>query len=141
MARTYRTASGTTINLDNLILANEETIAVGNMNVNARGDELGPGGKIAASRNANMDAYYKLNTEVPEDSVAQAAQQRKQKQQPIRTIEIKDQLTAQELEFEEQQIEDSKDLEQPRLRGTLAGSVAKQVIVPEPTINKGPKRI
>jgi hypothetical protein len=40
MKRTYRTAQGKMIDLDGLILTNEQTIAVGNMNVNARGDEL-----------------------------------------------------------------------------------------------------
>ena len=42
----YRTAKGTQIDMLKLINQNETTIAVGNMNVNARGDKLGPGGKI-----------------------------------------------------------------------------------------------
>ena len=57
MSRTYRTAAGKVVNIDNLILANEDTIAVGNMGVNARGDELGPGGQVVATRNQNMNDY------------------------------------------------------------------------------------
>lgn len=68
MGKTYRTALGKIIDMDNLRLANEETIAIGNMKVNARGDELGPGGKIIKTRNQIMDEYYKLNTPVPVDS-------------------------------------------------------------------------
>ena len=42
MKKAYRTALGKSIDMDNLRLANEGTIAIGNMKVNARGDELGP---------------------------------------------------------------------------------------------------
>ena len=38
MKRVYRTANGKNIDIDSLILVNEQTIAVGNMNVNARGE-------------------------------------------------------------------------------------------------------
>jgi hypothetical protein len=69
MGKTYRTALGKVVDMDNLRLANEETIAIGNMKVNARGDELGPGGKILRTRNQIMDEYYKLNTPMPTDSL------------------------------------------------------------------------
>lgn len=76
MKKVYRTALGKVIDMDNLRLANEETIALGNMKVNARGDELGPGGKIVKTRNQVMDEYYRLNTPtavdmspLPEDAV------------------------------------------------------------------------
>lgn len=65
--RTYRTALGKTIDLDALRLANEEVIAVGNMKVNARGDELGEGGKVAKSRNQVMKEKYNLHTPKPND--------------------------------------------------------------------------
>ena len=41
-----RTNRGNMIDMDALMLKNEEEIALGNMKVNARGDKLGPGGKI-----------------------------------------------------------------------------------------------
>jgi hypothetical protein len=68
MSKTYRSALGKQIDMDSLRLANEETIAIGNMKVNARGDELGPGGKIVKTRNQIMDEYYRLNTPTPSDS-------------------------------------------------------------------------
>lgn len=46
----YRTAKGAQIDMLKLINQNELTPAVGNMNVNARGDKLGPGGKIIKQR-------------------------------------------------------------------------------------------
>lgn len=68
MKKVYRTALGKHLDMDSLRLANEETIAIGNMKVNARGDELGPGGKIVRTRNQIMDEYYKLNTPTIVDS-------------------------------------------------------------------------
>lgn len=68
MAKIYRTALGRSIDMDTIRLSNEETIAVGNMRVNARGDELGPGGEVVRTRNQVMNDYYKLNTPVVETS-------------------------------------------------------------------------
>jgi len=42
----YRSARGKEVDLNKLIAKNELTIAVGNMGVNARGDKIGPNGKI-----------------------------------------------------------------------------------------------
>ena len=66
MTKLYRSAQGRPVDMDKLRLINEETIAVGNMKVNARGDELGPGGQITRSRNEIMRDYYNLNTPVAE---------------------------------------------------------------------------
>ena len=46
----YRTMQGKEIDMGKLINQNETTIAVGNMRVNARGDRIGPGGKIVQTR-------------------------------------------------------------------------------------------
>jgi hypothetical protein len=46
----YRSMQGKTVDLNKLINTNELTPAVGNMQVNARGDKLGPGGKIIQKR-------------------------------------------------------------------------------------------
>jgi len=68
MKKAYRSALGKVIDIDTLRLNNEEIIAVGNMKVNARGDELGFGGKVVKTRNQLMDDYYRLNTPTVEDS-------------------------------------------------------------------------
>jgi hypothetical protein len=61
---TYKTAMGKAIDIDSLRVANENIIAVGNMRTNARGDELGAGGKILKTRSQLMQEYHKLNTPV-----------------------------------------------------------------------------
>jgi len=65
--RVHRTARGQAIDMETLRLANENTIAVGNMKVNARGDELGFGGKVVRTRKEVMDETYKVHTMVPQD--------------------------------------------------------------------------
>ena len=58
MARIYTTAQGKQLDIESLRVANEETIAVGNMKVNARGDLLGSGSSVAVPRNQLMDQVY-----------------------------------------------------------------------------------
>lgn len=63
MKKTYKTAQGQTIDFDAIRLANEDAIAVGNMRVNARGDQLGPGGVVVKPRNQLMDEYYQIEAD------------------------------------------------------------------------------
>jgi len=81
MAKVYKTARGTTIDMGRLKLANENTIAVGNKKVNARGDLLGPGGKVIKTRAEIMAEKNKLHhspiaddAAVGQSSVAPAAE-------------------------------------------------------------------
>ena len=53
-----RTALGQTINIDQLRIVNETSMAVGNMNVNARGDEIAPDGSIIIPKNEIMKQHY-----------------------------------------------------------------------------------
>lgn len=62
----YRTMQGVNIDMDLLRQRNELTPAVGNVRVNARGDELGPGGKIIKKREAVLRDYYAENVEPTE---------------------------------------------------------------------------
>lgn len=71
MTKIYRSAMGKSIDIDQILLRNETTISVGNMKVNARGDELGPGGKIVKTRDQVMKEYYALNTPVAADPMDQ----------------------------------------------------------------------
>lgn len=47
---TYRSMQGKEVDMHKLVMQNEMTVAVGNVKVNARGDELGPGGQIIRKR-------------------------------------------------------------------------------------------
>ena len=56
--RMYRTMQGRMVDIEKLRAANESVQAVGNMNVNARGDVLGAGGKVVTSKAQVMQQYY-----------------------------------------------------------------------------------
>lgn len=60
--KTYRSMQGKEVDLDALRTKNELTPAVGNAKVNARGDELGPGGKIVKK---SEDASAEYNAQKP----------------------------------------------------------------------------
>lgn len=128
----YKTSQGKVLDIDKLRLVNEKTIAVGNMKVNARGDQLGQGGKIIATRNERMSEQYKIqgtvitgNNLVPEN-IAPDGESFDPPEQPFEEV--------------------IKPVE-PKLRGTLADSIAKQTTVEQPTMElpdrakPGPKRI
>ena len=64
MGKIYRTAQGRSLDMETIRLQNEFVPALGNMRVNARGDQLGPGGKIVKTREQVMDEYYKTRPTV-----------------------------------------------------------------------------
>lgn len=66
----YRSMQGKEIDMEKLRNQNELTVAVGNVKVNARGDELGPGGKIIKKRE---DVLKAAGGSVPSQSVQRAA--------------------------------------------------------------------
>lgn len=59
--RTYRTMMGKEVDMDALLEKNQLMPAVGNVRMNARGDELGPGGKIVKKREETINSYYENN--------------------------------------------------------------------------------
>lgn len=59
------TANGVPLDMESLRAQNEKTVAVGNMRVNARGDELNTAGEISKTRNQRMADYYRVHSTVP----------------------------------------------------------------------------
>lgn len=59
----YRTMQGKEVDMDRLMLQNETMPAVGNVRMNARGDELGPGGKVIKTREQIAQEYYNNTTQ------------------------------------------------------------------------------
>jgi len=150
----YTTAQGKQIDIEGLRLANEETIAVGNMKVNARGDKLGAGGQIAETRNQSQDSYYRLNSQVAQDFTNQENQQIMQ-QQKASGAQMTQGMPMQDPEPEQQVAEVAPVVEtepevpvapKAELRGSLASSIAapvthKQPILKDPRKASGPSRI
>lgn len=65
--KVYRTMQGKQIDMDLLRKRNELTPAVGNARVNARGDVLGPGGKIVKKHEDVIKEYYQQHPQTVAD--------------------------------------------------------------------------
>ena len=70
--RMYRTMQGRMVDIEKLRAVNENTRAIGNMNVNARGDVLGPGGQIATTKANVIAKYYEQPKGKVDDTPARA---------------------------------------------------------------------
>jgi len=62
----YKSMAGKEVDMHKLVMQNEMTVAIGNVRVNARGDELGAGGKIVKKRE---DVLREAQNSVPTQTV------------------------------------------------------------------------
>lgn len=66
----YKTMQGRVIDMETIMAKNETMPAVGNARMNARGDELGAGGKVIKTREDSVAAYYEDNPNaIPKEGV------------------------------------------------------------------------
>jgi hypothetical protein len=71
MGKMHTSMRGREVDLERLNMVHETTPAVGNAKVNARGDELGPGGIVKRTREQVLADYYAQNPNaVREDTAA-----------------------------------------------------------------------
>jgi hypothetical protein len=78
----YRTMQGKEIDMDKLVAQNELMPAIGNMKVNARGDELGPGGKIIRKREDVIAHYYEANPKSRANRIVEKSSPTKTEEKP-----------------------------------------------------------
>ena len=69
MGKVYSSVRGKEIDMEKLSLKNETIPAVGNAKMNARGDEIGPGGKIVRTREQILQDYYNNNPRAVQEEV------------------------------------------------------------------------
>ena len=86
---TYKSMQGKTIDMDLLRQRNELTPAVGNAKVNARGDELGPGGKIVRKKEDVLKEYYENSSSMPEEIAVKRAPKEEVAQETTTTKKVK----------------------------------------------------
>jgi len=65
--KVYKSMQGKQIDMDLLRQRNELTPAVGNAKVNARGDEIGAGGKIVRKKEEVLKDYYAASQSVVDE--------------------------------------------------------------------------
>jgi hypothetical protein len=132
----YKTAQGKPVDMDALRIQNEQTVAVGNMKTNARGDELGPGGVVVRTRDQVMKEYYDSNAVYTKERVEQ--QQEVARAPKLEQTSIPADILEQDAMMDE--------IEAPKMRGNLADAVAKSAKVEQKLLtpkksNSGPSRI
>jgi len=69
----YKSMRGKPVDMDLLRKRNELTPAAGNAKVNARGDELGPGGKIVKKREDVVKEHYAVAGKARSESGSESA--------------------------------------------------------------------
>jgi hypothetical protein len=67
MGNVYTSMQGKVVDMEKLSIKHELTPAIGNMKVNARGDEIGDNGKIIRTREDILKDYYKDNARAIEE--------------------------------------------------------------------------
>ena len=67
MKKIYRSSQGKPVDIELIRLRNEETIAVGNMKVNARGDEINEQGQVIRKKTEQVSNQYQrqIKTTLP----------------------------------------------------------------------------
>ena len=79
--RMYRTMQGRMVDIEKLRAANESVPAIGNMNVNARGDVLGASGQVITPKEQIIKQYY----EQPKGMVSDTPTKNKPTMAPTQT--------------------------------------------------------
>ena len=69
MKKVYKTAMGKEVDIHQLALINEKSIALGNANLNARGDQIDSRGNIVKKREDLAQEYYRANPKAVRDNI------------------------------------------------------------------------
>lgn len=77
----YKSAMGRVVDMGALMLENENTRAVGNMNVNARGDVLDSANRVVETKNKQVAKHYQRQTASPSNHLPTTSTQAAKKQQ------------------------------------------------------------
>ena len=95
--RMYRTMQGRMVDIEKLRAANENVQAVGNMNVNARGDVLGPSGQVVTKKETVIKKYYEQPRGMVDDTPARAKPAPAPKAPPKQTVQTMTPVTKTEV--------------------------------------------
>lgn len=124
----YKSAMGKTVDLGALLLQNENTRAVGNMNINARGDILDSANRITEKKNHQVQRKYRKQTNVSTGPVATSTREAKQQLNQTGIIDNTDtfeDLPEEEFDEVEKIAEAVQKAETKPLRGGLAAAIAR----------------
>ena len=85
--RMYRSMQGRMIDIEKLRAANESVQAVGNMNVNAKGDVLGAGGQVVTPKSQIIKKYYEQPKGMVSDTPSKGKTMPAPKAEAVKTVQ------------------------------------------------------
>ena len=85
--RMYRTMQGRMVDIEKLRAANESVQAVGNMNVNAKGDVLGAGGQVVTPKEKIIQKYYEQPKGMVSDTPTKGKPMPSPKPESVKTMQ------------------------------------------------------
>ena len=116
--KSYRSAMGKSVDMGALLAKNENTRAVGNMSVNARGDTIDANGRIVKPVTAKVNQAYSNTVGNKSANAVKARPNSGPVTTPVKQKpQIKEELTAAEIELEES-FEDDIEIENIKAQET-----------------------
>lgn len=89
-SKVYKTAQGKTVDLGTIMLKNENVRAVGNMNVNARGDKLDSNNRIVETKPQQIQRQINRTTNVSDEPVHTSSNKARQARQNTQVNTVDD---------------------------------------------------
>lgn len=126
MSKVYRTALGKAVDMSALASKNERVRAVGNMNVNARGDTIDSFGKIIVPVTKKVGDKYQKTVS---NRAANVVKNRASNLKPIETApkpEHKIAVTPEELDLTPEELEFDNDIEAEEIEALKASQTKQQ---------------
>ena len=116
--KSYKSAMGKNVDMGALLAKNEHTRAVGNMNVNARGDTIDATGKVIKPVTAKVNKSYSNTVGNKSANAVKARPNSGPVTSPVKQKpEVKEELTQAEIELEES-FDDDIEIEEIKAQET-----------------------
>ena len=126
----YKSAMGKPVDLGALLLQNEQTRAVGNMNVNARGDQLDSANRVVEPKNRQVQRRYNKQSNVTGGAASSGT--RSVKPVPQSNVQASDPLVDISDTFADLPIDEPEDI-------VAAAATQEQSATPPAAVSKIPE--
>jgi hypothetical protein len=135
--KVYKSAQGKTVDLGALLLQNESVRAVGNMNVNARGDTVDSTNRVIDQKNRQVQRQYRKQTTTISNDLPPTTSNRAARQVQQPTVEETAPIKTSNLESE---VEEKVSASAQIPRGGLAAAIARSREVKQ-DLEKTPRQL
>jgi hypothetical protein len=136
----YTSAQGKTVDLGSLLLQNENVRAVGNMNVNARGDLVDGNNQVIEKKTHLVQRHYKKQSNVTDESVVSTSTVSAKKSQAVEPDNLEIAQETFVTEVEEPVLEELASIQPKIPAGGLAAAIARSKTLKQ-ELEKTPRQL